>query len=328
MRGASRLNSASTGRTIQACRMPTKMGGWTAWRTRADGELAYESIEAVYWHCGHTLGRDSYDGEGSQIEISSTWATTSGTAAQRVMDSGPGCQIIVRRRLSHADIVAHEFTHGVTDQTRPTWSTAAWPEPSTSTCRTCSESWWMTTTGGSATNCRATATGAAPGPRRARFVTWQIRRTATPERISTGTATPIHFPITSIRPSTPAVSACGGLAPGQDPEDSNDQGWVHTNSSIPNKAAYLVAAGRHTQRHHRHGPGARTPGPDSGTARWSGTCGIRFSIQGPALDDASGRKGHLRSGLERGMPGHQRARLGRHRRGRLRLRRRRQRPRG
>ena len=213
---------------------------------RADGELAYASIRAVYDYFADddTYDRDSYDGEGSQIEIFFNVGNDQWDGSPNASwISGPGCQIIMfADGYPTLDIVGHEFTHGVTADTADLVyrrMAGAINEHMSDVFGALvdDDDWWIgDELPGNGNGCGA---GAPAGT---------FRDMADPpncitNRDADGDGNNDPFP----DHIDPAVDTGGiglrRLAPGQDPADSNDQGWVHTNSSIPNKAAYLVAAG-------------------------------------------------------------------------------------
>lgn len=196
---------------------------------RADGELAYESIRAVYRYYRDEHGRRSYDGDDSQIEIffnvgNDEW----GGSANASWVSGPGCDIAqFGDGWPTLDSMAHEFTHGVTDDTAGLVyrrSPGAINEHMSDVFGSLvdNDDWLQgDELPGNGNNCG----GGVPNG--------TLRDLSNPPNCTASDGNPFPDHMNQFR----------RLAAGQEPGDSNDEGWVHTNSSIPNKVAYLVAAG-------------------------------------------------------------------------------------
>ena len=207
---------------------------------RADGELAYDSIQAVYDYFADddTYDRDSYDGDGSQIEIFFNVGNDQWDGSPNASwISGPGCQIITfADGYPTLDIVGHEFTHGITADTAGLvycrMAGAINEHMSDVFGALIDDDDWLIgdTLPGRGNGCGADRDMANPP----NCITRQD---------ADGDGNNDPFP----DHTDPALDTGGiglrRLSANQDPADSNDQGWVHTNSSIPNKAAYLVAEG-------------------------------------------------------------------------------------
>ena len=81
-----------------------------------DGLRAYLFIREAYDYWRHTLGRDSYDDDGAQIEMYVNYGHVANAYGSE------DCLMFGDDWVTR-DIVAHEFTHGMTDQTADLGST-------------------------------------------------------------------------------------------------------------------------------------------------------------------------------------------------------------
>lgn len=205
----------------------------------ADGELAYESIRAVYRYFRDAHDRRSFDDDDAQIEVyfnvgNDEWNGRPNSS----FVSGPGCDIMqFADGWPTLDSVAHEFTHGVTDYTAELvyrrLPGAINEHMSDVFGSLVDDQDWLMGEDLPGNDVRACG---------------ELRDLSNPPNCVTGRdgdgdgnndPFPDHV--------DPAYDGGGiglwRLRAGAEPGDNNDMGFVHINSSIPNKAAYLVAAG-------------------------------------------------------------------------------------
>ena len=194
-----------------------------------DGFNAVVFIDEVYnyWHDEH--GRDSYDGDDSQIEL---FVNVGLDAFNGTPNAGWGCGELIQFTdgCTERDSVAHEFTHGVIEYTaRLNYERqpgavnesladvfAQLVDPG--------DNWLQ---GEDPSTCASVCNGQVP-PSTSRSL-----------RDPPDCGQPDHV--------DPALSGDGRgyvpLAEDVDADEDNDWGGVHVHSGIPNKAAFLIAEG-------------------------------------------------------------------------------------
>jgi hypothetical protein len=175
----------------------------------ADGDSAFDLTHQVYHYFYDNFGRQSYDGDEEDVEVyvhrGANWRNAHYSQGCDIFEFGDG-QVVL-------DIFAHEFTHGVTDSS--------------------AEFVYLKQSGAlheSYSDVFAAMVDTA---------NWTIG-----ENGLGGAFRDLANPAAFGQPDH--MSGLVELQLGQWPDCSptgNDCGFVHTNSGIPNKAAYLIAQG-------------------------------------------------------------------------------------
>ncbi|MDH4136460.1 MAG: M4 family metallopeptidase, partial [Anaerolineae bacterium] len=179
-----------------------------------DGDNAFDFTHQTYHYFYDNFGRRSYDGDEEDVEsyvhVEVDWRNSHYDAGCDIFEFGDG--FVVR------DFFAHEFTHGVTHSTA---GLIYADEP------------------GALNESYSDVFGAMVDDD-----DWTIG-----EDLISGTVRSMNNPPGFLHPDhvDPTISGDGqGLRPpppGSDRNQANDWGSVHTNSGIPNKAAFLIAQG-------------------------------------------------------------------------------------
>jgi Zn-dependent metalloprotease len=192
-----------------------------------DGVNANALIREVYRHFRDQHGRDSYDDDGGQIEIFVNYGHEGNAYG------GEYCLMFADEWVRR-DVVAHEFTHGITDTTAELVyrrEPGAINEHMSDFFGAMLDGNWLVgeELPGDGGDCGLVL---FPGT---------LRNMANPPSCTDNDGDPFPDHV------DPALDGGGVgqrvLAPWNDPDDDNDQGWVHVNSSILNKAAFLVSQG-------------------------------------------------------------------------------------
>jgi len=100
---------------------PEDLCGWfddddISWNSDSDASMVSSNFVTIYWWWRNTFGRDSYDGDGEQMEVNIHVYYNPLNAAYGVCDL-----FFVGNGMGTLDILAHEFTHAVT-QSEIGWS--------------------------------------------------------------------------------------------------------------------------------------------------------------------------------------------------------------
>lgn len=198
--------------------------GWADPETNA----AWHNIRDIYTFYANLpngFARDSYDDDGNEIEIyihvsdeGDTWENAHYVPNGECFEFGDGYAI-------SQDIVAHEFTHAVTEHTKD----FVYSNESGAINESYSDVFGEMTEGDHPDWLMGTTLPGGP-----------MRDLRHPSAIGNG-----------AQPSVYHDALWHPLA--SDPDDGNDYGGVHTNSGVPNRAAYLLIDG--------NGPLAPDPDP-------------------------------------------------------------------
>ena len=186
-----------------------------------DGQRAYDSIRDVYAYWRDAHERRSYDGDDTQIEMFVNYGNTGNAWG------GEDC-LLFADDWTWLDVVGHEFTHAVVD-TEANFRGRREP--------------------GAINEHMSDVFGSMVDD-----ADWLIgedipRNGGCGGGLPQGTLRDMSNPPACGHPDhlDPAISGDGVglrvLAPGVEPDGTNDNGRVHTNAGIPNKAASLVAVG-------------------------------------------------------------------------------------
>jgi Zn-dependent metalloprotease len=200
----------------------------------AEGFKAFNNAKTVYNYWKNRFGHDSYDDDGEDIEmyvhVGQSWQNAHYSSACDIFEFGDGYPAL--------DVVAHEFTHGVTHN----FADLVYENQSGALNESYSDifgyfvdsnDWWM------GDELSASVVGNPNGCAGAPAGT--LRDMANPPACGD----PDHV----LAAKSGDGKGLRKLPAGQDAEcDSgdpqyNDCGFVHTNSSINNKAAYLIING-------------------------------------------------------------------------------------
>jgi Zn-dependent metalloprotease len=229
------------GETDDAC-----FGGWDFWNDPtilwytedgeeddvnpdADGVAAYDNIRTTYRYFLDAHDRDSYDNDEGQIEMYVHYGNVANAF-------GSESCLLFGNGWATLDSVAHEFTHAVTDTEADLVyrrEPGAINEHMSDVFGSLVDGDWLQGQALPATDVRACG---------------ELRDLSNPPNCVTGRdgdgdGTNDPFP----DHVDPALDTAGvglwQLPAGVDPGGANDNGFVHINSSIGNKAAYLVADG-------------------------------------------------------------------------------------
>ena len=196
----------------------------------ADGVAAYDNIRTTYWYFRNAHGRDSYDNDEGQIEVFVHFGDNIANAY-----GGESC-LLFGDGWATLDSVAHEFTHAVTDteanlvyRREP----GAINEHMSDVFGSLVDGDWLQGQALPPTDIRACG---------------GLRDLSDPPNCVTsrdGDGDGANDPFPDH--VDPALDGGGiglwRLEADVEPSDDNDEGFVHINSSIPNKVAYLVADG-------------------------------------------------------------------------------------
>lgn len=182
----------------------------------SDAPDAASAIHTTYHYFFDRFGLRSWDGLGEMIEADVHWQSPSGPNAR----FSRSCDLMAfSDGWGQLDIVAHEFTHGLVHHFPDLEyenQSGALNESLADTFAAFIDGNWLVGEGRED----------APGP---------FRNMQTPSLFDD----PDHI--------DPARSGdelgLRTLAPGTDPDETNDDGFVHTNSGIPNKVAFLTTDG-------------------------------------------------------------------------------------
>ena len=184
---------------------------------------AHDNARKVYDYYKENFGRDSYDGNGATLRATVHWGVEINNAFwfsgwnQMVYGDGDG---VTFTPLSGAlDIVAHELTHAVTSST----ARFVYAEESGALDESFADFFAIMATNGDT------------------ITDWKLgEHVYTPGRPGDALRDISDPPAFNQPDHTDNQRLMGE---GDLPSRSNDSGYVHTNSGIPNKAGYLMVAG-------------------------------------------------------------------------------------
>ena len=184
---------------------------------------AHANAGIVYNYFLTRFGRDSYDDQGSllrsTVHYSSQFNNAFWTSALKQMVYGDGDGVRFSPLSGALDIVAHEFTHAVTSST----ARFIYANEAGALDESFADFFGVMITNGDP------------------ITDWKMgEHVFTPGRPGDALRD-VSDPTRSNQPDH--TDNQRRLQPGQLPDQFNDNGFVHSNSGIPNKAAYLMVAG-------------------------------------------------------------------------------------
>jgi hypothetical protein len=186
-----------------------RLGIVAAYQSDTEAPVAWNAARQIYLYFHDVLGRHGFDGDDGQVPVSIYSGVDNGMFS-------PGCQNIqIRQGWASLDVIGHEFTHGVIDNSP---SDLVYQGPS-----------------GALNESYADFFGSLPDN------DWLLAEDRTS---GLGAIRSMSDPPAKLCGEPGSLTFCG------DPDrfsqyvnTSDDNGGVHTNSGISNKAHYLMAAG-------------------------------------------------------------------------------------